>query len=313
MFYQPMIRPEEGFIARIITTLNYPEHWHSELELLYVNEGETDVIINTNTRYTLYKGDVIVIPGNVIHGTVSRYPGNNDPARNALSIKIGYSFLGNSFNIFDNRHFPTPVFSVENRKCPLSKPIRSLWKLLEPDSINRNNIDVINKNILKWNLRSELFRLSSALLNVSTELSFDQKDHRKQMSKIIPVIDFVNASYYNPISLDDVAAVSGYDKTYFCKLFKKMIGVSFHDYLNCYRINVVCNYICDTNLHLNKIAQLTGFGTSKQLCKIFKLYTGMAPSEYRKLDPDQRPDPVPLRIYDDHDTLEKYHSYINNT
>lgn len=45
-----------------------PTHWHRAIEIIYMQEGSLDVIVESES-FTIYKGDCILVNGNVLHST----------------------------------------------------------------------------------------------------------------------------------------------------------------------------------------------------------------------------------------------------
>jgi len=81
--------------------------------------------------------------------------------------------------------------------------------------------------------------------------------------------------------VEDAAAVTGYGKSNFCKIFKNITGETFHDALNRRRVENACFYLRETAVTVTDIAPLTGFSDAKTLCRVFKAVTGMSPGQYR--------------------------------
>lgn len=48
-------------------TFGFPPHWHEEMEIILVVEGQADVYIR-NDPYTLYEGDIMIIGRKIFIG-----------------------------------------------------------------------------------------------------------------------------------------------------------------------------------------------------------------------------------------------------
>jgi len=82
------------------------------------------------------------------------------------------------------------------------------------------------------------------------------------------------------LTTEKIAAELGYNKSYFCKLFKQHLGMSFLQYVNEYRIQYAMLWCKE--YPLTQIAEEVGFRDYSYFARVFKKYTGMTPQEYFK-------------------------------
>ena len=68
---------------------------------------------------------------------------------------------------------------------------------------------------------------------------------------------------------------------YFCKLFKKVTGINFTDYLSRVRIEKAKNLLLNPNLRVSEIAFEVGFQSLTHFNRVFKKLLGQSPTEYR--------------------------------
>lgn len=85
-------------------------------------------------------------------------------------------------------------------------------------------------------------------------------------------------------SVDDYAAASGVDRSYFYKLFKAWSCVSPNEYRNKLRIAVAKSALKSTNASVREIAEQTGFDDPYYFSRTFKKYVGVSPMQYRKIN-----------------------------
>ncbi|KAF5090652.1 HTH-type transcriptional activator RhaR [anaerobic digester metagenome] len=102
-------------------------------------------------------------------------------------------------------------------------------------------------------------------------------------SKIIKqALIFINDSYCEKITLNDLAAHLHMSKAYLSKLFNQEVGVNFTTYLNDKRIQKSLEYLEDKDMNLADIALQVGFEDQSYFTKVFKKLLGETPKEYRK-------------------------------
>jgi AraC-like DNA-binding protein len=96
------------------------------------------------------------------------------------------------------------------------------------------------------------------------------------------VFAFIQANSGNcSITLDDAAGAAALNKFYFTRFFKEQTGETYHAYLSKVRVGQAEEYLIETDTPIADIASLCGFASLKTFNRIFKLYTGSSPSEYR--------------------------------
>jgi len=83
------------------------------------------------------------------------------------------------------------------------------------------------------------------------------------------------------LSLGQVAKAVNTSTFYFCKLFKKVTGINFTDYLSRVRIERAKNLLLNPNLRVSEIAFEVGFQSLTHFNRVFKKILGQSPTEYR--------------------------------
>ena len=105
---------------------------------------------------------------------------------------------------------------------------------------------------------------------------------RNDMTRLEPVLEYVQLHHGEDLSLDDAAKSMGLNKEYFCRLFKKNMGVSFLQYVYQIRTTAVCRELETTDDPIGEIAERHGFRDPKMLNQHFREIYGCTPSEKRK-------------------------------
>lgn len=94
---------------------------------------------------------------------------------------------------------------------------------------------------------------------------------------------YIREHYREPLTLEMVSDVAGFNPAYFSSLFKKETGERFLEYLAAVRIKAAKQLLTDSDLPVTAIVEETGYGDYKYFCKQFKKESGLSPQEYRKL------------------------------
>ena len=83
-------------------------------------------------------------------------------------------------------------------------------------------------------------------------------------------------------ALGAVAKAANTSTFYFCKMFKKAVGINFTDYLSRVRIEKAKNLLLNPNLRISEIAFEVGFQSLTHFNRVFKKIVGQSPTEYRE-------------------------------
>jgi len=93
--------------------------------------------------------------------------------------------------------------------------------------------------------------------------------------------EFINEHQTEDLRLGQVAKAVHTSTFYFCKMFKKVTGINFTDYLSRVRIEKAKNLLLNPNLRVSEIAFEVGFQSLTHFNRVFKKILGQSPTEYR--------------------------------
>jgi AraC-like DNA-binding protein len=104
-----------------------------------------------------------------------------------------------------------------------------------------------------------------------------------QYHKIQQAACFINDNYRTNICLDAVAVEAGMSPSHFSRMFKKVMGLSYQEYLNSCRVTKAKDLLRTSALSVTEIAISLGFSDPTGFGRIFRKLTGQTPSSYRNL------------------------------
>ena len=93
--------------------------------------------------------------------------------------------------------------------------------------------------------------------------------------------EFINEHQTEDLRLGQVAKAVHTSTFYFCKMFKKVTGINFTDYLSRVRIEKAKNLLLNPNLRVSEIAFEVGFQSLTHFNRVFKKILGQSPTAYR--------------------------------
>jgi YesN/AraC family two-component response regulator len=103
------------------------------------------------------------------------------------------------------------------------------------------------------------------------------------------IVEYVNNHLSEEIYLDALAEKLNLSSGYLSSYFKEKTGTNIVEYVNETRIRKAAELLVETRMKVQEVAEAVGYRNITSFNRMFKKYTGLKPSDYRKGDHD-RPD-----------------------
>lgn len=244
-------------------------HWHDALEIIYILEGNLKITIS-GISHELNTGQCIMISSSIIHSTLCT------KANRAIVFQIPESFI--------ERFIP----DSQNLQFSLTDPAEN--------SVLQSKVDLFKETLLKMQLLADLqpdgavLRFNSLLFEVLFQLyhNFSVKSvpetarHSRNLERLKPVLDYIAENYNRPISLNEISEIAILQPKYFCRFFKKCMGVTFLEYQNELRLSEIYKDITSTDKKISDILEQHGFTNYKRFRRMFQERFHATPTELRK-------------------------------
>ena len=94
-------------------------------------------------------------------------------------------------------------------------------------------------------------------------------------------INYIEQNFQNDISIEDIAAVCGINRSYFGKIFRNSIGRSPQEFLMNYRMVKATELLKLTSLSIAAIGSAVGYENPLHFSRAFKTIYGISPREWR--------------------------------
>lgn len=269
-----------GFFLRVVDVPNhpdYPEHSHEFDELVIVYEGFGINQVN-GIDYQLSGGDVFIIHAGQEH--------SYSQTENLHLVNIVFDADRLKIRKMDMRHLPGfhALFVLEPslRKRDFNSRLRlNLEQLIQI----RAMVDEMERELDEAKpgfrlISQSLFFLLAGKLSRWYE-GIPGRDPAKLL-RIAKAISFMEQQFYEPISIERLAEISGMSVRSFHRIFQQATGSPPLHYLTDIRITHVAELLVHSDDSITSIAFECGFQDSSYMTKQFKTHTGMTPSLYRK-------------------------------
>ena len=114
-----------------------------------------------------------------------------------------------------------------------------------------------------------------------TALVFDLVDV-KHKDTIYKAIHYMKRNFTGKLTLEETARYVGFSPTYFSKVFKDEMGVTFNGYLGSLRVEHSKTLLLSGDISVGDVCAAVGFEDQSYFIKVFRKYTGVTPGKYRK-------------------------------
>lgn len=269
---------QEYKMTNVSGNLFVPYHWHKDIEILYIINGNLTLTIN-GLDYTLETGDIYFINKEDLHGITSSYD-------ELLYYAFVFPLDILNFDIFD--------YSQSMYLTPLNNKELIFPTFLIPESASYQKIKNELDNILYMNENSitgyqldtkvSLLKIISYFIQeglfINPNKEFTSRNFLK-IKQLRDIISYITEHYYEKIYLETIANEFHMSSKYFCKYFKNNFGKTFVEYLIHYRIERSCSLLQNTDISITELALNVGFDNISYFIKKFKEIKSYTPSEYR--------------------------------
>jgi AraC family transcriptional regulator, melibiose operon regulatory protein len=224
----------------------------------------------------LNKGEVLIIPSDTIHSSNSF---NRPFFFNA--IVFDSDLLASSLADKCRSSYIDPV---KNHKIDYRLHIKGRidWEINIIEKIG-TLIDYYNKKPIGYELgiKGLLCDIFFGLISNNTAAKEENLEKNLEFDRLKNTITFIHNNYMEKITVDELAEQSFMSVYYFCRFFKKVIGMTPFDYINHYRVLTAARLLRETKNPISTIGYDVGFNDSSYFSKIFQKYINCTPSEYR--------------------------------
>ncbi|MBD2867478.1 helix-turn-helix transcriptional regulator [Paenibacillus arenilitoris] len=254
-------------------------HWHEHFEIIIMREGSAVFHIDSRP-YVADTGDVILIPGGGLH---VGYALKEENVRYDC-IVLNASLFNDWVHDPVHAQFVAPY--LEGRLRFPVKPaeqdnaVLRYYSLLEEAVAELTEKPPAYQLVVKSKLHALFTLLSRTFLErqsggKTSEPYFANRERFKQL------IGWIETCFAEKMSVEQAAKQVSLNPYHFCKLFKKLTGRTFVEYVNVCRMNEAERLLHESSDSIAEIASRVGCENANYFTKLYKQYKGMTPSQAR--------------------------------
>ena len=263
---------EYYFIDKSHPRYEMAAHWHSELEIIKILDGELCIKLNDKI-YTAKKDDIVFVNPETVHSAIP-----SDCTYECLVFHLEFLYV----DTFSCRFF---IESILNRECRIEEHIA------ENTSEIYESVTAVFGG-MRQKSSGYKFKVIGALYNAFGiivdrhlySMSSEEApiEDNRNIPKLKRVLKFIRDNHDKQITLENMAKAAGMSPKYFCYFFKEMTGRTPVSYLKNYRIEKAAQKLLNTDSSVTDIAYSCGFNDLSYFIKTFKDEKGISPTKFRK-------------------------------
>lgn len=237
------------FLSYNVDNLNWHIHYHESFEICFIIEGEISITIDT-VCYNLKQGDSAIIFPRQLH----KY----ETIQNSKMRVI--TFMPDLIPEFTNQ-----------------------YKNMLPERNDIKGVVDFKKYFDAPNIFAQKGLLYSVLGILTESTNFKESANRDESQLLLKILRYIENNFKTQCLLQTAAKELSYGYSYLSRTFKKLMGMSYTEYLNKYRINRALFMLNNKgNKPIQQIAEECGYDSLCSFNRNFKYFTGCTPSEMIK-------------------------------
>lgn len=249
-------------------------HWQDEVELIRIRQGNIHCHVN-DSDFLLSPGELCFINYEQLHRVYNTEPTACD--MDVLTIKT--SIVSRNAAVYEryiqpiisNKDFAHVQMDGRNGYARMISDIYDILYELIVEKPDGYELDVIGYIYLLFRRLYLVYTAQDAMPEpVSSDISL-----QRRMS------EFIYENYARKISLDEIAAAAGVNRSKCAALFKKYTQMTPIAFLNSYRLDNGSRLLANTELPVSQIAQDCGFEEQSYFNRMFAREFGCTPLEWR--------------------------------
>ncbi len=240
-----------------------PFHWHDELQITWISEGELEYCINGD-KFRLGSDKLLLVQSHQLH---SSHTTTGDVKTLCINFtpEIFHPLILKKYiqPMLDSHAFAYSLLLLKPYQITMLKKLQN-WKQ-EP----LGYFSVMNF-------------LSQVFEEILKEFEEDAESLDREETRLFhEMLGFVHANFAQPLSVKDIADSAILNKNRCSALFKKYTNMSPIKYLNEYRLYTAKNMILHTDKSISDISADVGYNQISHFIEQFRLSYGMSPLKYR--------------------------------
>ncbi len=254
------VQLHRDYRSDITSTLTFPPHLHTNMEIIYVWEGQGSARID-GSDYILKTGDMLIIFPNCVHSF-----GECEKGKYFCSI------------------FPCDAVPAHTELLKTTRPKNPFISAQKISPPTKALLGIASRN------RGENMGVFSGVMTaiLHETLPHTEIARGSMESSTRKILDFCLEHYREPITLLELSSQLHISPSRLSHIFEEKVGLSFRYYINYLRVLDACRLMLSSDASISDIALSCGFDSIRTFNRNFLYILGETPTAYRK-NADKKP------------------------
>ncbi len=253
---------------------DYPSHWHNSIEIIMPLEN-VYTVDSCNRQITLCENDIILFWPGCLHTLYAPPEGKRIIFQADISVLTQIKQMATLHSLLS----PLTVVTPENHPETHSLMRQTLLEIVhdyEKDALF-TDLTIYSKVLTIFSL------LAQNTSELAKQFNVTAGKQQEYTEKFMYICEYITEHCAEDLSLDDAAALAGFSKYHFSRLFKQFTGVSFYKFLNQKRISLAEKQLADASISITDVAINSGFSSMSSFIRMFKQIKDCTPTEFRNM------------------------------
>ncbi|MEF2966247.1 helix-turn-helix domain-containing protein [Paenibacillus sp. M1] len=173
---------------------------------------------------------------------------------------------------------------MQMRGTELKQGVMRLLKVLEPLAGQDTELPVMLDNAKGCANDLKVARVRQLLGDLIGRVidKFAADPKAKSGKQLIGAVVQYSRRNFRTVTLEEISSQFYINKNYFCSLFKNETGESYGEFLTKLRMEEAKRLLKNSELKTYEIAERVGYTDQRYFSQVFRKFTGMKPTDYRK-------------------------------
>lgn len=266
--------PDKTFPINVFHVKGIGLHWHPHMEWIYVKHGSARVQIDGLFAH-LSAGEMALVNAKQLHAATVL-----EDRTELWAIVFNEALLRNSGLDSTEANYFSPIFSHQlslpnflHSDTESTAEIRaSVARLVSEFESRQPGFELL--------IKAELFRSFGLIFRYHQQLAI-KSSPKPPKDEFTALLEYLRDHFQEEVTVSEAAKRVNLSPNHFCKIFKRLTGKTFIEYINLLRVNQAERLLMDTDLPITLVADKVGFGNLSYFNRVFKSYKQMPPSRFR--------------------------------
>jgi AraC-like DNA-binding protein len=234
-------------------------------ELIFVKQGELD----------MWEDDQVfhLEAGNTLHLWPGRQHGSTKP------MPLGLKFYWIHFEIEERNHREWSGFGDEFAPAVKVPQVNRIGQPERLERLFRTFLDDQETGLL----HPYSANLLTMLMLIEVAQSHEEQPATPDDINVVATWahTYIRMNYDRPINTSLIAERLGYNADYLGRIYRRVYGCTLTQAIHNRRVQMACDYLLDSNMTIEHIAQKCGFSDPDYFRRVFRRHMHISPGDYR--------------------------------